>query len=389
MLFIRCKRVVRHCLFWIGILAFFSSFEFLSARQLLSDATYAKLYWINLFFESLPAYLFFTYTLLYGVFPLLLRRRYAFCLVAFSGLMVSSFLLQKLLAELDLYLIQPFLLDFPSEPDGLFVALTEDLHHVTGWITFSYDFVLVGFLAAGINLFNAWTRKQRESRQLEYEKLQTELHLLKLNVNPSFLFNSLNVLYTLIRFQPKQAPDMVLHLAHFLRYMLYESQEATGSLHREMEIITYYLSLQRIMHPDGLDVSFTSRGTVGNQSIAPLSLFPIVERAFHHLTELPATDDAAAGDPATDDPTWVSIDLAIEATHLTLKVINGHDHPPDNAVWLTDIRKQLYFHYDDAFSLQVWAEPDTYIVSLTLPLSSEHAVVGTDGLTSRLTRSAK
>ncbi|WP_461049993.1 sensor histidine kinase [Spirosoma arcticum] len=220
---------------------------------------------------------------------------------------------------------------------------------------------------AGIKLFDQWRQKQQESQRLEREKLQNELQLLKLKLNPDFLFGSLHALHRLIQQQSTLAPEVVLKLAHFLRYVLYESQSDRMPLLREIEIIENYVSLQRSIHPAGLDVSFSVRGNLSNRTVGSLLLFQLVEHAFR---DLPAERD----NPYTDEPDWVSIDLAITETQLTLKVIDGQmNNRADNSNQLADIQKQLYFHYADSYDLQVYPEPDAYIVTLTLPfiLSAE------------------
>lgn len=188
--------------------------------------------------------------------------------------------------------------------------------------------------------------------------------MLKLKLNPAFLFDSLKTLYSLTKHQPKQAPDVVLHLAHFLRYVLYESQADTVPLALEVRTIEQYVFLQQAIHPTDLEVSLTIRGAIDYQPIAPLLLFRIVENAFNQLPV-----EVTAQPP--EEPSWVSIDLAIGETHLTLKVISGQTvSPTDNSKQLADIQKQLYFHYVDRYDLQILSEPDAFIVVLTLPLAT-------------------
>ncbi|GAB2576674.1 hypothetical protein GCM10027190_27990 [Spirosoma areae] len=220
---------------------------------------------------------------------------------------------------------------------------------------------LIAGLFIGVKLFREWQQKQAESQRLEREKLQTELQLLKLQLNPDFLFGSLRALHTLAQQQSKLAPEVVLKLAHFLRYVLYESQAERVLVAWEAKVIEQYVFLQRAMHPSGLEVSLTIRGNLANQTVVPLLLFPIVENAFRQLPAKQASQQP-------DEPAWISIDLAVGETHLTLKVIDGQAvAQTDNSKQLVDIQKQLYFHYADSYDLQLRSEPDVYIVTLMLP----------------------
>lgn len=187
--------------------------------------------------------------------------------------------------------------------------------------------------------------------------------MLKLQLNPDFLFGSLHTLHYQTQHQLRQAPDVVLKLANFLRYVLYESQAEVVPLAWEIEVIGQYIFLQRAMHGPHLDVSFSVRGPENGHTIAPLSLFPIVEQAFRQLPDQQVAIKSA-------ELSWVSTDIAIGETQLTLKVVHGQAIAhPDDAVWVGDVQKRLHFYYGNAFDLTLHSEPDAYIVALTLPLA--------------------
>lgn len=344
------NRFVRHFLFWAGVIPFFFISFYTQPEVYTGDPIR---FLADLLFASLISFLFYTYLLVYGLLPLAFKRSYGWFAV---GLVGSNIVTSMLYDALNY--VKHFFLLWISHDSSRFVNTIEFTNPFIRPIFVESN--LVAGLMVGIKLFYQWYQKQQESQGLEREKLQTELKLLKLQLNPIFLFGSLDTLYHLTEQQSKQAPEVVLNLAHFLRYVLYESQADEEPLAREIDMIEHYVFLQRAMHPTNLEISFTVRGTIEQHSIAPLLLFSIVENAF---SQLPAEQP--------DEPAWVSIDLAVSATHLALKVINGQaGTQTDSSKQLADIQKQLYFHYGDEYDLQILSETDTFIVSLTLPIST-------------------
>jgi two-component system, LytTR family, sensor kinase len=349
------NRFVRHLLFWAGVNLFFFIGFYSQPEVYKGDPSpFNPVFFLaELLFSSLVSFLFYAYILVYGLLPLAFRRSYGWFAVGLLGLNIMTSLVYEVLGYEKSLLLH--WIGYDSSP---FVNTIEFTNPFISPIFFESN--LVAGLMVGIQLLSRWYQKQQESQRLEREKIQTELQLLKLQLNPDFLFSSLNQLATLTLQKSKYAPEMILKLAHLLRYVLYESQAERVPLAREVAMIEHYVFLQRIIHPTNLEVSFTVRGHTEEHSIAPSSLFPIVENAFHQLpVEQP------------DEPAWVNIDLAINETHLTLKVINGQSvTQTDNSNQLAGIQKQLYFHYADEYDLQILSETDAFIVILTLPLTT-------------------
>ena len=345
------NRFIRHLLFWAGVNLFFFISFFTQPEVYPFDPIP---FLVELFFASLLTFLFYTYMLIYGLLPLLFKGAYGWFAVGLLGLNIMASMLYNALGY-----VQQFFQHWIGYDSPHFVNTIEFTNPFLSPIFFESN--LVAGLMVGIRLFNQWRQKQQESQRLEREKMQTELQLLKLQLNPDFLFGSLRALHTLTQQQSTLAPGVVLKLAHFLRYVLYQSQAELMPLLREIEIIEHYVSLQRSIHPAGLEVSFSVRGNPGKQTVVPLLLFQLVEQAFRDLP-------AERANPQTDELAWVSIDLAVTEAQLTLKVIDGQmNNLTDNSNQLADTQKQLYFHYADSYNLQVHAEPDAYIVTLTLP----------------------
>ena len=118
-------------------------------------------------------------------------------------------------------------------------------------------------------------------QQLEKENLTLELNSLKMQINPHFLFNSLNSLYSLARKKSDKAPDAILRLSNLMRYMIYEVSEDVP-LSKEVDSINDYLDLQRLRINDDVVIEFQTTGALEDRMIAPLLFFPLIENSFKH-----------------------------------------------------------------------------------------------------------
>ena len=352
------NRLNRHLLFWAGVIVLAGTTYIL--EDISNSGSFAHRTGVvaDLFLARLPTFVVYTYLLTYWVVPWLFRGQFV---RFFAGVLLLN-LVRWFLNDLLTYSLKSPLMHGLHEELSVRPAtwLFDSLFPGT---TFWPSNVIAGLFIC-VKLFREWQQKQAESQRLERKKIETELQLLKLELNPTFLFGSLRTLHHLTQQQAKQAPEVVLDLAHFLRYVLYENKAEIVPLALEVDIIQHYVSLQRVMHPTDLDVSLTVRGDLVGQIIPPYILFPVVENAFGRL-EL----DKLTRPP--DEPAWVSIDLAITDTQLTLKVINGQPDSKtaaDSSMDMAAIKKQLYFHYADAYALEILSEADAFIVALTIPV---------------------
>ena len=195
----------------------------------------------------------YTYLLTYQVLPLIFQRRFV------------GFLAGVLLLNLAMWLMNDFLSYSFQGPLAHWLHSELPFQQETWLFGTQFpgrNFLTINAIAGlfiGVKLFLQGQQKQAETQRLEREQLQTELQLLKLQLDPAFLFNTLDTLQPLIQQKSKQAPEVILKLAHFLRYVLYESQADRVSLTREIEVMEHYIFLQQSIHPTELEVSFTVR----------------------------------------------------------------------------------------------------------------------------------
>ncbi len=345
------RRIYRHLLFWACVVVFFAGIELAASIALHRDAVYQELYWVNFIFESFPIYLCFTYSLLYKVLPLFLGKKYLRSVLTFLGLLLLIIFLQKILSELDLYLIQPYILHISSPLAFSWASVLADISHFFDWVTLTYDFLLVGFVAAAYRLFNEWISAERKSGQLEQEKLLTEMQLIKAQIDPDFFLHILDDLYEETVRASELAPEMVLRLSGLLSYLLYESQAQEIVLEKEVEMIDHYIVLMQ-RHDPSIEISKQITGSMQDKYIAPMLLLPFMEYIFKK--------EEYDGQP------WASIYLSVHGDLLKMTLVKGTSRAGE--VSFNDISKRLDNLYHGRYELKLLPEEDTVVIKLVLML---------------------
>ncbi len=210
-------------------------------------------------------------------------------------------------------------------------------------------------------------RKKEQARiqQLEKEKLSTELKFLKAQLNPHFLFNTLNNLYSYVVTSSPKAPDMILRLSGILDYVLYKSQNQSVPLKEELNAIENFIALEKIRYGDRLQIDFNQIGD-SSVPVSPLLLLSIVENAFKH---------GASGD--IDTPK-ITIDIAAEYTFIKCKVWNTKskyqgeiNDDYKEGIGLSNIKRQLNLVYPDQHHLNIDDQEQTFSIDLKINLVNE------------------
>lgn len=213
-----------------------------------------------------------------------------------------------------------------------------------------------------LKLFKFWYIEQEQKSQIEQQRLRAELELLKAQLHPHFLFNTLNNLYSLVYEKSNKAPQMLLRLSGLLSYVLYECKADAVLLSREVEIIRDYISLEKERYGERLDVSLNFSGDISDRMIAPMLFQPFIENSFKH------------GTSEQLGKSWMSIDLSVKRSQLYFKVINSCGKEGDvtttKGIGIENIRKRLAVLYPGRFVLRNGVEGDVYIVSLSLELDT-------------------
>ncbi|AHJ99253.1 sensor histidine kinase [Hymenobacter swuensis] len=220
--------------------------------------------------------------------------------------------------------------------------------------------------SSALRVTGDYIRGQRNRREMERQQLLTELAMLKTQINPHFLFNTLNNIYSLTSRKSDKAPEAVLRLAEIMRYLLYESSTDTVPLSREVAHLSSFLDLQRLRLSASAQeaIRFEVEGTSPDcaHPIAPLLLLPLVENAFKH------------GD-LTARPVAVHISLLLASDGLLRFSVLNHVAPADaerelpkqpGGVGLVNLHRRLELLYPGRYALDVQTPPGQHLVTLVL-----------------------
>ncbi|MCZ2102465.1 MAG: histidine kinase [Chitinophagales bacterium] len=210
-----------------------------------------------------------------------------------------------------------------------------------------------------------WLQQQREKKELENQTLQSELRFLKSQINPHFLFNTLNSLYALTLKKSDLAPEIVLKLSEMMRYMLYDCNEKAVDLSKEITYMQNYLELEKLRHGDKVNIHLDIQGDADKNKIAPLLLIPFLENAFKH-----GIKDATS-------PGFVNMDIQILDRQLMMKIENSRlpSIPKSidkrtGGIGLINVKRRMDILYPNHHSLNIQETPNTYLVELHLNLNN-------------------
>ncbi|MGZ3873108.1 MAG: sensor histidine kinase [Mucilaginibacter sp.] len=214
------------------------------------------------------------------------------------------------------------------------------------------------FLSAALKFTVDWFLNERIQRDLENQRLSAELSFLKSQINPHFLFNSLNSIYSLAYQRSATTPEAILKLSEIMRYMLYECNDNKVELTKELQYLQNYIDLQKIRFSNKAYIDYKIEGKVDSQQIVPLLLIAFIENAFKH---------GVANDPLT--PIRLLID--VDDDHLHFFIQNKKHHNNRDAVGgigLNNVKRRLNLLYPNKYNLDIRDETDTYTVELSLVL---------------------
>jgi two-component system LytT family sensor kinase len=216
-------------------------------------------------------------------------------------------------------------------------------------LTTSWLYVLLAFLFKHL-------RDHFHTEALQHEKNALELAYLKAQLNPHFLFNTLNNLYGLALTEPERTPDVVLKLAELMRYVLYESNETYVPVSQEIAYLSSYIGLEKLRHEGEVYINFTVTGPVHELHIAPLLLICFVENAFKHGM-------------VTNAAQPIELHLVASGQNLTFTTSNGivlQHKDPAGGIGLASVKRRLVLLYPGRHHLAIEQEANTFRCVLAL-----------------------
>jgi len=222
-------------------------------------------------------------------------------------------------------------------------------------------FLLVFVFSTGIKVINQWLRSEQRNKEIANEKLKAELSFLKAQINPHFLFNTLNNIYALASGQSEQTAPAVLKLSSIMRYVLTEAGNDLVPLEKEILFTSHYLELQRMRLTGKSSIDFQVKGAALGQQVAPLLFLPFVENAFKYGV-------------STRELSPIRILLEIDKDSLYFSVSN-HKHintslkmMDNTGIGILNTRRRLDLLYPDRYTLKIDDEPATFTVHLKIQI---------------------
>jgi hypothetical protein len=220
--------------------------------------------------------------------------------------------------------------------------------------------LMVFGISTSLKTINEYLEKEKLQKEAEHEKVNAELAFLKSQINPHFLFNTLNNLYSLAHSRSEKTANAIIKLSELMRYMLEDTAGKKVQLYRELDYIKNYLELQKLRIDDAVKVELSLEGDFNNKNIESLLLIPFIENAFKHGISY-------------KENSFIRIDLISNDHQLILKVENSI--PKNRAtkdevsgIGLTNVKKRLELLYPDAHHLQITQIETRYFVHLKIDL---------------------
>ncbi len=326
-------RWLYHVLFWMFIYSD-EVLSFLGVTETMDDFWTVPL--------SLVVDMIVVYTVMYILLPLFLNTGKGFVFISVS----LFFILLDCFIQM---LLWDSLAFFDGEPAAYLLTFFLSVFVSTG--------LIVGF-SSGIKIFKNYILKEIKIKQLETDNLNAELVYLKNQINPHFLFNSLNNIYVLSRKDSKMTSESILLLSDLLRYQLYECNHESVNLQGEIDNLKNFLELEQL-RKDNTELIFEVEGNTLGMSIAPYIFLPFVENAIKH------------GSSANNEKGYLKINFNVKNNNRLIFIVeNSKPELPliteTGGIGLTNVKRRLELVYPDKYELDIENDKKYYKVSLSI-----------------------
>lgn len=291
-------------------LAFYPAFGRNVIQNTLTFLTLAPLIYINLY-VLIPQFL--------------LKKKYAiYILLLLSILCVCSYLTA--------FIQVSFISEYFASLTGVVILLSD-----------AVELVLVSSL---IKLLKSWYQKEKYLRALESHSHQAEVNYLKAQINPHFLFNTLNNIYFSIPKKPEIARDIILQLSDMLSHQLYDARQPKVSLQKELDYLIKYMELEKIRQGDIVKVNYDFEILEKDWQISPLLLLPFVENAFKH------------GNKTAQEGYWIEMQATVSEGKFLFKIENSFDGQEQeksqtSGIGLENVKRRLELIYPKKHHLSI------------------------------------
>ena len=344
-------RLLTHVLFWLIVSVLFLNRYDMADFEALDKVLYRHCFYMAITMAS-------SYFLAYLIIPRLIgSESYLLVPVIF---LAGSYLISVVSRILVIYILEPLIRTPPFGQESVWEIMRDIPKLVTHYFALSFS---MAWLFALVKLIKDQYIIQKRGLLLEKQKAQTELHALKAQLNPHFLFNTLNNIYSLSLVNSPITSECIAGLAQILDHVLYRCNQPFVPVSSEIALIDNYLALERLRYDERLRVRFT-HSIDRDAVIAPLILLSLVENAFKH------------GAAEHMDGPAIDIELELRAQIFLFKISNTFlpqsGQFQSDRIGLTNIRKQLELVYENQHTLMVSTQQNCFTVTLRIKLSENH-----------------
>ncbi|MBC5991373.1 sensor histidine kinase [Pontibacter cellulosilyticus] len=261
-----------------------------------------------------------------------------------SAVVATLFALALIQAPIDYYIFRKY---NPS---------MEALYSTDRIIQYMVSGLVVVFISSALKVTGNYIRNERLNKELETQKLTAELAYLKSQVNPHFLFNTLNNIYSLAYKQSPDTPDAIMKLSLLMRYMLYESNDTLVSLDKEVDHIKNFIDLQKLRLREQTSIKFNIEGDLAGKQIAPMLLMTLVENAFKHGL-------------VSKNEIGIILNLTVEHDRLVFSTVNNtstHKKREFGGIGLENLKRRLNLLYPERHKLTFEEKDGTFYATLKI-----------------------
>ncbi|WP_299822289.1 sensor histidine kinase [uncultured Pontibacter sp.] len=261
-----------------------------------------------------------------------------------TAVLATLFVLALIQAPIDYYLF------------GKYNPTMTTLYSTDRLIQYVVSGLVVVFISSALKVTGNYIRNERLNKELETQKLTAELAYLKSQVNPHFLFNTLNNIYSLAYKQSPDTPDAIMKLSLLMRYMLYESNDMLVSLDKEVDHIRNFIDLQKLRLREQTSIKLNIEGDLAGKQIAPMLLMTLVENAFKHGL-------------VSKNEIGIILNLVVEKDKLIFSTVNNistHKKREFGGIGLENLKRRLNLLYNNRHKLHFEERDGTFYATLEL-----------------------
>ncbi len=368
-------RLLRHLIFWMAWILFSATVQLTNFKPGPMAPGDLFLYQLLRSLTRMPSHILFCYVIVYYLVPRYLSKR------KYIQFTLSFFLFVSALYWFNYFILTPTY-HIPGKIIGEPFGAVPLSVFIRNFYSFYSNINFTGAIPAcclmlSIKYYKDWYKKQTEGEMLIRENKLAELQLLKAQIHPHFLFNTLNNIYSFTLTGSPQAAGLVDKLSGMIDYITSEGEKSFVPVEKEIQLINDYIGLEKVRYGDRLDMEVEIHGEYKNKMVAPLLLIPFVENCFKH------------GASVMRGQQWIRLSIDIKEDQLDFKLSNSK--PPDTTdrnnkkgIGLVNVQKRLQLLYPGKHVLETKSTGDTYIVHLQVSLQQTPAPMNTNKMIPKL-----